>query len=131
MSEFLIRNVADIEEIERVPITEHIKARNTYEMLCQGAAINPQKVAIHFMMSGHAYDNAIDITCEQLLGRVHQTANLFHDLCVRKDDVITLVLSMKVEAARLLCWYAAWLRDMAAAIPRKRRLVSLKMQQLW
>ena len=92
MDEYLLRNLADVKEIEKTPIHERIQARNTYDMLCRGAAINPQKIALHFMMTGEAYENTMDITYQQLLGRVHQTANLFHNLGVGKDDVVTIVL---------------------------------------
>ena len=94
MDEYLVRTISDIEEIERVPVTERIQARNTYQMLIQGSTVDPDKVAIHYMASGDAYSATTDITYGQFLDRVHQTANLFHDLGVGKQDVISIILPL-------------------------------------
>ncbi len=52
---FIIRNVKDVQEIEKVPVRERIKERSTYELLCKGASINPDAPAISFLLSGDAY----------------------------------------------------------------------------
>ena len=87
-----IRGLADIEEIEKVPFQERVQFRSTYEMLRYGATIDPHKVAIYFILSGDAYQYPMEITYDQLLGRVHQAANLFHNAGIGSEDVVAIVL---------------------------------------
>jgi fatty-acyl-CoA synthase len=47
-----IKTVADIEAIEKIPIQERMKTFNTYDLLKQGAAINPEAPAISFFLTG-------------------------------------------------------------------------------
>lgn len=89
---FLIRSLADIEEIERTPWEERLNVRNTYDMLRQGAAINPDHPAIYFFAQGKAYEDAEVMSYAALLGSIHQTANLFYDLGIQRDDVIAFIL---------------------------------------
>jgi len=89
---FTIRNLADIGAIEKVPLSERVKGSSTYELIEQGASIDPNAKAISFMLTGDAYDQPQEITYLQLLGRIRQTANMFSDLGVGPTDVVTYVL---------------------------------------
>jgi len=84
--------MADIEAFERVPLAERKLARNTYDMLKQGAAINPDAAALHFFLQGTAYDHSVTFTYRQWLEQITQTANFFHTLGVGKDDVVSMIL---------------------------------------
>ena len=53
-----VRTITDIETIEKTPIQKGIKAFNTYELLKQGAAINPEAPAISFFLTGEDYANS-------------------------------------------------------------------------
>lgn len=88
----VIRTIKDIEKIEEIPWQERLTVRTTYDLICQGAAINPDAPAIHYIQSGATYQQAQRITYRDFLKKVHQTANLFHDLGVRSTDVIALLL---------------------------------------
>ncbi len=92
MEKYTIRGLADIEEIEKIPCSERVKEKNTVELLEKGAAINPDAVAISFLLNGDTYDQPMPITYETLMGKIRQTANLFHDLGVGPEDVVTYVL---------------------------------------
>jgi fatty-acyl-CoA synthase len=93
MSEvFTIRNVADIGAIEKVPLSKRVKGSSTYELIEQGASIDPNAKAISFMLTGDTYEQPQEITYLQLLGRIRQTANMFSDLGVGPTDVVTYVL---------------------------------------
>jgi len=92
MEWFKIRGVADIERIEAVLLEERLKVRSTYEMIRQGAALNPKGVALHFIPRGEDYDKLVSITYEQFLGRINQTANLFYDLGLRPGEVVSILL---------------------------------------
>jgi len=92
MEDLRIATVADIEEYEKVPIHERLTCFNTYDMIKQGAAINPEAPAISFSPSGEAYTNPSRITYRNFLAQITRTANLFHDLGVGPGDVITYLL---------------------------------------
>ncbi len=92
ISSFEIRGVADIEGIEKVPYSERFTERNTYELLQNGAAKDPDAVAMSFLLNGDAYDQPQQVTFAQLIGRIRQTANMLHDLGVGPTDVVTYVL---------------------------------------
>ncbi len=48
MGELKIKNVADLAAFERVPIEERMTSFNTFDMLKNGVAINPDATAISF-----------------------------------------------------------------------------------
>ena len=87
-----IRSVADIAAIEETPYTERVSATDTYSVISRGAGINPDAVAISFLLSGDAFEQPMEITYRMLLARIRQTANLFHDLGVGPTDVVTYLL---------------------------------------
>ncbi len=88
------RNVdlAGIEAFEATPLAERLPAVNTYELLQKGASLDPQAPALSFITSGDKWDEPTTLSYAQLLGRVTQTANLFHDLGVGPTDVISYLL---------------------------------------
>jgi len=92
MERFPIRGIADIERIEEVPLEERLRVRSTYEMICQGAARDPERIALHFIPRGEDYAKPISITYRELLGRINQTANLFYDLGLRPGEVVSILL---------------------------------------
>lgn len=93
MSEnFVIRNVKDIEEIEKVPVRERIKENSTYQLIYKGAQINPEAPAISFILNGDTYNTPQVIPYKELIRKLRQTANLFYDLGIRDNDVVTYIL---------------------------------------
>jgi fatty-acyl-CoA synthase len=89
---YRIQNLTDIEALEKVPLQERIREKNTYALLEKGARINPQAVALTFLKSGEAWQDPIRFTYREFMGKVRQTANLFHDLGVGPREVITYLL---------------------------------------
>jgi fatty-acyl-CoA synthase len=87
-----VLNISDIETIEKTPIKERLKAFNTYDLLRNGAAINPDAPAISFFLSGEGYAAPQRISYRDFISKITQTANLFHDLGVGPTDVISYLL---------------------------------------
>lgn len=87
-----IRTLNDIKAIEQIPLSERGLPANTYEMLQQGAALNPDGTALAFFLQGTAYAQAVQFSYKELIRQITQTANLFHSLGVGKEDVVSLVL---------------------------------------
>jgi hypothetical protein len=81
--QYLIRGLKDVEEVEKIPYSERAVEKSTIEMLEKGAGIDPDATAISFILNGDSYESPIDIPYSRLIGRIRQTANMFHDLGVR------------------------------------------------
>ncbi|MGO9123107.1 MAG: acyl-CoA synthetase [Desulfomonilaceae bacterium] len=90
--EIQIATMADLEAMEKTPIEERLPFFNTYDLIKHGAALDPGAIAISFMPTGGQYDNPIQITYFEFLERVTQTANLFHDLGIGHEDVVSYLL---------------------------------------
>ncbi len=100
-----IRDLSDIEEIEKVPVYERVKEKNTYELIEKGANINPEAVAISFINDGATYNQPQEIRYGQLMGKIRQTANMLHDLGVSSTDVVTYLLP-NLPQTHYLLWGA-------------------------
>jgi fatty-acyl-CoA synthase len=87
-----IRSLKDIETIEQVPWQDRLTARNTYDLICQGAAINPDAPAIYFIPDGESYQQPQTMTYRQLVAGINQSANLLHDQGVGSTDVVALLM---------------------------------------
>jgi fatty-acyl-CoA synthase len=92
MEKVKFRNIGDIEKFENTPIEERMQAFNTYDLLKNGAAINPEATAISFFLAGDTYDQPMQVSYRDLMANITQTANLFHDLGVGPADVISYLL---------------------------------------
>lgn len=93
------RTNADLRNFEaEMPYEQRVNAGSTYEALCNAAALDPDKAAIHFLPTGEMEEDPVTISFRQLLGRIHQTANLFHDLGVGPGDVVSFLLPLLPQA---------------------------------
>lgn len=91
-NQFIISNIQDIEKIETIPLEERLGQKNTYDLIAQGAEINPEAVAISFLPDGRAFQNPQQITYRQFMGKIRQTANMLADMGVGSKDVVTYLL---------------------------------------
>jgi len=87
-----IHNLSDIEEIERVPLAERQLPESTYAMIRQSALNSADHPALVFFPDGEHYRESIQVTYRQLLGRIHQVANMLSELGVGPNDVVSLLL---------------------------------------
>jgi fatty-acyl-CoA synthase len=92
MADIKIATIQDIEEMEKIPFEERMTAKNTYDMIKQGSAINPDALAMSFMMTGDLYASPMQVTYQELISQINRTANLFHDLGIGPSDVISYLL---------------------------------------
>jgi len=92
MEKIKAKTLADVEAFEKVPLEERLTFLNTYDLITQGAAINPEAPAISFFTSGSDYANPTQITYREFQAQVTRTANLFYDLGIGPRDVISYLL---------------------------------------
>lgn len=89
-----IRSDADVQALEVIPYAQRIAAHSTYEALQLGAAHQPDAPAIQFLPKPEAEQAPVVITHAQFMARVTQAANLFHELNVGPDDVVSVLLPL-------------------------------------
>jgi len=89
---FTIRNLDDIEVIEKVPLHERVTEKSTYELIGKGAAINPDATAMSFILDGERFQEPIRVTYGQFMAKIRQTANMLADWGVGPTDVVTYLL---------------------------------------
>ena len=87
-----ISSLADIEALESMPLSEQPIFPNTYAAIQHGAAYDPEKIALRFFLQATHYTDEFVYPYKDLLGLITQTANMFHDLGVGKDDVVSMLL---------------------------------------
>lgn len=93
-----VATMADIKTIEQKPLAKWDLPHNTYEALLRGESINPNKIALRFFLQGDAYADQVFYTYKDMIGLVNQTANMFHDLGVNKNDVVSMILPNMPQA---------------------------------
>lgn len=87
-----IRTLSDIEEIERVPLVERQLPESTYAIIRQSALTSPDHPALVFFPDGEHYRDSVQVTYRQLLGQIHQVANMLFELGVGPNDAVSLLL---------------------------------------
>jgi fatty-acyl-CoA synthase len=92
LNQLKISNFVDIQEFEKVPINERLSFFNTYDMLKNGAAIDPDALAISFISSAEDYTSPQLVTYRQFMAQINQTANLLHDMNIGSQDVVSYLL---------------------------------------
>ena len=92
MGKVKFRHIGDIEEFEKIPFEKRLDVFNTYDLLKKGAAINPDATGISFFLSGDSFDQPMQVTYRELVANVTRTANMFHDLGVGPQDVVSYLL---------------------------------------
>jgi len=99
-------SIDDVERFEQVSLARRGLPASTYEMLMDGCAIEPSKVAIHFFTDGaRPLETGRQVTFAELRNKINQTANLFTALGVTKDDVVS-VLMPAVPESQFVLWGA-------------------------
>lgn len=84
-----VANQADVLAIERSnPRLPH----STYEMIGQAAAANPQSPALSFFLRTQEHTSPQTWDYASLFARITASANFFHSLGLKKEDVIAFVL---------------------------------------
>ena len=87
-----------LEEIESRPLSEQLTAESTYELLRRAADLDESAPALTFLPTGSEDDQVTTLSRSRFLGRIHQTANAFHELGLGPTDVVSTLLPHVPEA---------------------------------
>lgn len=104
-----IRTQDDIVELEKVPVTERIRHRNVFDLLRHATAGNAGRVAIRYLSGTGPADPVRDVTFDEVLQRVIQTANLLHAEGIGPDDTVTILMPSVPET-----FFTLWGAQIAA-----------------
>ncbi|HEV8014817.1 MAG TPA: acyl-CoA synthetase [Stellaceae bacterium] len=103
-----IRDLRDIEAIERLPLEQQIFSWDVNDWVRAGLDLDPAKVAIDYFETADPASAPQQVSYADLKRQVVQAANLFHALGVGKDDaVIALMPSLPALYVTLLGGLAA------------------------
>ena len=101
----IVRSLADVEAIERQPLSHLNLPQSTYHAIRGAAEAYPDRVAFKNLRTGTAEEEPEELLYRDLLSQIHQTANLLHELGVGTDDAVTLLLPIIPETS--ICLWAA------------------------
>jgi len=87
-----IRNLRDIEELERGPLEQRLLSWDVNDWIRRGLDLAPHKVAIRYLADGNPESPAVNITYGELKRRAVATANLFHSLGVGPRDAVLYLM---------------------------------------
>ena len=93
-----LRGASEVAGFEATPYAQRIRAHSTYEALGLGAAVDPDAPAIQFLAKADPGESPTVMSHRQFLGRVTQAANLFHDLGVGPQDVVSVLMPLLPQA---------------------------------
>lgn len=108
----VITNIADIEQIETVPLAQRNLPENTYDAIRQVAQRQPSSLAIRYIENGDEWrasrdsgkiNLSRDMTYSELISGINRTANLFRSLGVGEKDVVSMVLP-NIPEAHFVLW---------------------------
>jgi fatty-acyl-CoA synthase len=95
----VISCAADVEAFEATATyAERIAAQSTYEALQCGAARDPSAPALMFLRKADPQEQPLTLSHAQFLARVTQSANMFTDLGIGPDDVVSFLLPLLPQA---------------------------------
>ncbi|HEX4844299.1 MAG TPA: acyl-CoA synthetase [Limnobacter sp.] len=99
-----ISTIQDIESLEAEGLPKDLP-ESTYQMIQQGARINPKAPALSFFLRMEEQHKPMTWTYNTLMEKIHQTANAFRALGVARGDTVAFVLPNLPET-HLTIWGA-------------------------
>lgn len=87
-----VQNLADIEALERQPLSSHHLPKTSFEALTATAARTPEAKALSFFLSADAFTDAFVWTYAELLAEVTRAANAFYAFGVTSERPVAFVL---------------------------------------
>ncbi|MGO4811697.1 acyl-CoA synthetase [Cupriavidus sp. 2MCAB6] len=101
----VVRRLEDVEQIERTPWRDAIRATNTYDVLRTACERWPERVALRLLLDGSASAPTRDVRYAELLEGIHRTANTLHRLGVTPGVPVAILLPNLIEG-HLALWGA-------------------------
>jgi len=97
MTEPVVRTIADVIEIEKVPLESRASEWTMYDVAKKGAAYNPSAAMLHYILDGDPDETPLTVSFAEYIAKIHQTANLLRRLYGGRDGVCGVMLPMVPE----------------------------------
>ncbi len=94
----LLRSAAELQAFEATPYNERIIPQSTFDALQLGAAHDPGAPAFQFLQQADPDETPLTVSYARFMARVTQSANLFNDLGVGPNDVVSLLMPLLPQA---------------------------------
>jgi fatty-acyl-CoA synthase len=86
-----IRDLKDIEALEKQPYDELVTAKSVYDLFTATATLFPDRPGLTVLPSGNLDEAAHTRSNLELLQEVTRVANMMHDLITRKDGAVAII----------------------------------------
>lgn len=93
----VLRNLAEVEELERAPLRSYVPEGSVYERLQNAAARNPDRLAFRLLREGRPDEDTRDIAYGQFGRQITQAANMFRALGVGPQDAVSMLMPIWPE----------------------------------
>ncbi|MBL0076513.1 MAG: acyl-CoA synthetase [Rhodocyclaceae bacterium] len=87
-----VRNIADIRQIESIPLAQRDLPTSTYAAIKRTAEKLPNVPALSFFLDAQRFTEAHTWTYAELFADITRAANVFHDIGIAAGDVVAFVL---------------------------------------
>ena len=86
-----IRDLKDIESLEKQPYDELVTAKSVYDLFTATATLFPDRPGLTVLPSGKLDDAAHTRSNKELLQEVTRVANMMHDMITREDGAVAII----------------------------------------
>ena len=86
-----IRDLKDIESLEKQPYDELVTAKSVYDLFIATATLFPDRPGLTVLPSGNLDDIAHTRSNLELLQEVTRVANMMHDMITREDGAVAII----------------------------------------
>ena len=86
-----IRDLKDIESLEKQPYDELVTAKSVYDLFIATATLFPDRPGLTVLPSGNLDDAAHTRSNRELLQEVTRVANMMHDMITREDGAVAII----------------------------------------
>jgi fatty-acyl-CoA synthase len=86
-----IRDLKDIESLEKQPYDELVTAKSVYDLFTATATLFPDRPGLTILPSGNLEDDAHTRSNLELLQEVTRVANMMYDMITRKDGAVAII----------------------------------------
>jgi fatty-acyl-CoA synthase len=87
-----VQSLADVQALAEVPLAQAVPWVSTYDMVSASCRKQGERIALTFLPTGELDDTPVRWSYATLLARLHQTANLLHNLGLGPQSVVGILL---------------------------------------
>lgn len=91
-SAYPITSVEDLRRLEETPLCDAYDVKSTYQLFVNSAHAFQDKVALRFLKDAVPGSPDLTLSYNELLQKIHQTANLLHSLGLEPTQTVSILL---------------------------------------